>query len=53
VHDRAQLGTLGLREGIVLRSADEGKAWPESTALVWPPPVSMVTIFTTMSDSAK
>src|SRR5262249_44609575 len=31
----------------------KAKAWPDSTALVWPEPVSMVTIFTTMSDSAK
>jgi hypothetical protein len=29
------------------------KAWPESTALVWPAPVSMVTIFTSMPALAK
>jgi hypothetical protein len=31
----------------------KANACPDSTALVWPPPVSMVTIFTLMSASAK
>jgi hypothetical protein len=54
VHDGAQLRTFGLGEGVVFGPADEGeRLCPERTALVWPPPVSIVTIFTTISDSAK
>ena len=49
----AQLGALELGESVVLGAADEGEGWPDSTALVWPPPVSMVTIFTVTRSSKK
>jgi hypothetical protein len=53
VHDGAQLRTFGLGEGVVFGPADEGERLPRENRVGWPPPVSIVTIFTTISDSAK